>query len=306
MCNYKRKYEEAEERLSKFIEKYKGSTFLKEGKMYEELINILPKLEEEKDNDKYAKESLLDWLKRYEVNHPNRDLWISWITSLDDIRMIQWTGDNLRKVVEFTGLSPRFKEWFNSWDEYESYVHHHNNIFKLFIDDETCYEVPVGAWIIKTPDGYNIPSVFTYNSAAGIHKQESIFKVGDWIINETSKKVTRVNTINHGLYFTEEGTIQIGKESGWSIWNVKNNAKQGDVLTAGQVIIIFKSYSDHSIFSYLSYQETLGFRDKETCWGIKWWHPATEEQKDILFQKIKESGYVWEEKDMVLKRIENE
>ena len=73
--------------------------------------------------------------------------------------MIQWTGNNLKDVIDFTGRSPRFGEWFKSWEEYENYVHTHNDILKLFCEDGSHYEVPVGAWIVKTPDGYNVPSV---------------------------------------------------------------------------------------------------------------------------------------------------
>lgn len=73
--------------------------------------------------------------------------------------MIQWTGNNLKEVIDFTGKSPRFGEWFKSWEEYEDYVHTHNDILKLFCEDGSHYEVPVGAWIVKTPDGYNVPSV---------------------------------------------------------------------------------------------------------------------------------------------------
>lgn len=72
--------------------------------------------------------------------------------------MIQWKGDNLKEVIDFTGKSPMFNKWFKSFEEYEEYVHLHGNIFKLFNDDGTHYEVPVGAWIVKTPDGCNVAS----------------------------------------------------------------------------------------------------------------------------------------------------
>lgn len=76
--------------------------------------------------------------------------------------MIQWTGNNLKEVIEFTGKSPRFEEWFKSWEEFETYVHQHNDILKLYREDGSHYEVPVGAWIVKTPDGYNLPSAAKY------------------------------------------------------------------------------------------------------------------------------------------------
>lgn len=76
--------------------------------------------------------------------------------------MIQWTGNNLKEVIDFTGKSQRFEEWFKSWEEFETYVHQHNDILKLFCEDGSHYEVPIGAWIAKTPDGYNVSSVAKY------------------------------------------------------------------------------------------------------------------------------------------------
>ena len=72
--------------------------------------------------------------------------------------MIQWKGDNLKEVIDFTGKDRNFDKWFKSFEEYEQYVQKHNGIFKLFNTDGSHYEVPVGAWIVKTPDGYNVAS----------------------------------------------------------------------------------------------------------------------------------------------------
>lgn len=89
---------------------------------------------------------------------------IAWLEKQGEprVNMIQWKGDNLKEVVEFTGKSPKFGEWFKTWEEYENYVHSHGNIFKLFCEDGSHYEVPVSAWIVKTPDGYNIASKAKY------------------------------------------------------------------------------------------------------------------------------------------------
>lgn len=78
--------------------------------------------------------------------------------------MIQWKGNNLKEVIDFTGIyKDGFEKWFhNSWEEYEKYVHEHNNIFKIFNKDGSHIEVPVGAWIVKTPDGYNTASRYVF------------------------------------------------------------------------------------------------------------------------------------------------
>lgn len=69
---------------------------------------------------------------------------------------VQWTGDNLKEVIDFTGFYPKASEWFKSWEEYENYVKEHNNIFKIFCSDNTHYEVYPGCWIAKVK-GYNVP-----------------------------------------------------------------------------------------------------------------------------------------------------
>ena len=97
------------------------------------------------------------------------------ITSLQQEQpnnMIQWTGKNLKEVIDFTGKSPRFGEWFKSWEDFENYVHSHDDILKLFCEDGSHYEVPVGAWIVKTPDGYFVPSVARFIHAK--HEQPEV------------------------------------------------------------------------------------------------------------------------------------
>jgi len=76
--------------------------------------------------------------------------------------MIQWKGNNLKEVIDFTGKDKNFGKWFKSFEEYEKYVDDHNGIFKLFNADGSHYEIPVGAWIVKTPDGYNVASKAKY------------------------------------------------------------------------------------------------------------------------------------------------
>lgn len=106
--------------------------------------------------------------KAYEFNLPNRsyDIYafakdiLVWLEKQGEQKpcMIQWKGDNLKEVIGFTGKDKNFEKWFKSFEEYERYVHEHNDIFKLFNENGSHYEIPVGAWIVKTPDGYNIAS----------------------------------------------------------------------------------------------------------------------------------------------------
>ena len=73
------------------------------------------------------------------------------------LEAVLWTGNNLKEVIDFTGKYHRFNEWFHSWDEYEKYVNEHDKIVKLFSPSGFSVEVHPGTWIVKTPEGFNIP-----------------------------------------------------------------------------------------------------------------------------------------------------
>ena len=129
--------------------------------------------------------------------------------------MIQWTASNLKEVIDCTGKSPMFGEWFNTWEEYENYVHTHNDILKLFCEDGSHFEVPVGAWIIKTPDGYNVPSVARF-----IHPKQEQPEVdleieiqSFWNANALAYRLGHVADINFLAYtarhFAEWGAIHL-------------------------------------------------------------------------------------------------
>ena len=125
----------------------------------EALEILIPELRE--DNDETVRKNIIDFLSRQGASIKyNFEGWITWLEKQRKHKpiMIQWNGDNLKDLIDFTGVSPKFGEWFKNWTEYENYVHSHNNIFKMFNEDGSHYEVPVGAWIVKTPDGFNVAS----------------------------------------------------------------------------------------------------------------------------------------------------
>ena len=77
-------------------------------------------------------------------------------TRVEQVKAIQWTGDNLKEVLDFTDKAPNFDDWFDSFEEYEEYVKKHDNMFKLFYLGErssTTVKVKVGHWIVRHPGG---------------------------------------------------------------------------------------------------------------------------------------------------------
>lgn len=140
------------------------------------------------------------------------------------------------------------------------------------------------------------------------------FDVGNWVVLITSKSVYQVEkkenyeyTLRHisgssmCLPFSNEVLIRE-----WTI----EDARDGDILACNEEILLFKSYSaQERIYLYCWYNgQTNNFHSKEVidilltttnkvC-------PATKEQRDLLFQKIKEAGYEWDADKKKLKKLD--
>lgn len=73
-----------------------------------------------------------------------------------EIEAIQYTGDNLKEVLEFVGKHPDFDKWFASFDEYEAHVKKDSMIFKVITNHGVTSALP-GDWMIKSPVGEFYP-----------------------------------------------------------------------------------------------------------------------------------------------------
>jgi len=83
------------------------------------------------------------------------------------IEAIQWTGDNLREIIDFTGLHPSALKW--TWDEFESVVKTEG--LKIFTVEGPLM-ASIGDWIICGVKGEFYPckpDIFeqTYELAEG-------------------------------------------------------------------------------------------------------------------------------------------
>jgi hypothetical protein len=68
------------------------------------------------------------------------------------IDAIQWTGDNLREIIEFTGRHESAKDW--TWEHFEEVVRVGGlKIFTL----EGSHKATVGDWIIRGVKGELYP-----------------------------------------------------------------------------------------------------------------------------------------------------
>lgn len=139
---------------------------------------------------------------------------------------------------------------------------------------------------------------------------ESRFKIGDCI---TCNKFNTalILDIENGKYFAEfvdgsKGFHDIDYiDNRFHLWTIQD-AKDGDVLAAHECNVIFKEIDGlnircHCAYHYLGYNSSFYI---DTLQNKTAFHPATKEQRELLFQKMKEAGYEWDAEKKELKKIE--
>ena len=146
-------------------------------------------------------------------------------------------------------------------------------------------------------------------------KVEPKFKVGDIITNgEIIGKVDEnENNKYHGWFGYDKDLsvhyADIPDVENWHLWTIQD-AKDGDVLVNkdASYIVVFKrfNYSEDDIDRFKSYfhcREGIFSSIENVGWCCNGFHPATKEQRDLLFLKMKEAGYEWDAEKKELKRM---
>ena len=154
------------------------------------------------------------------------------------------------------------------------------------------------------------------NEQKSADKVEPKFKVGDWIISSVLGTARIIGT-NDSNEFQLEYTD--GKQEFSSIdyvnyaydkWTI-NNVKDGDVLftssSASSDTFVFKNIDEKgNAECYFAYDSEDGFTEGKYHFigSASDCKPATKEQRDLLFQKIKETGYEWDVDKKELKKLD--
>ena len=172
---------------------------------------------------------------------------------------------------------------------------------------------------IKTPeeslgidsDTYNkIVDECIYGEQKPIYKVEPNFKVGDWVVycNDDVDLITGIE--ENGYCVNNSGYIPFICESDIRLWTIQD-VKDGDVLftssTASHETFIFKNIDEKgNAKCYFAYDSEDGFIEGKYHFigRVTKCKPATKEQHDILFQKMKEAGYEWDAEKKELIKIE--
>jgi len=139
-------------------------------------------------------------------------------------------------------------------------------------------------------------------------KIEPKFKVGDWVVTSYGKvnQVVSVDKDENGFTLDDDTYFSGSWKDNYHLWTIQD-AKDGDVLAVENMIFIYKTVLASHVVSYckLFNNKFELFNDARTCCeGNSKIHPATKEQHDLLFQKMKEAGYEWDSEKKELKKIE--
>ena len=148
------------------------------------------------------------------------------------------------------------------------------------------------------------------------NKVEPKFHEGDYIVDINCGKVLRISEILTEGYLFENGGYSTFNNTNkrYRLWNIKD-AKDGDVICYKDEISLYK----HAIINCTK-GITFGGFVYHCCYDGKRFitdslyslaeqdkmdiHPATTEQCNILFQKMKEEGYGWDNDNKELKKLE--
>lgn len=146
-------------------------------------------------------------------------------------------------------------------------------------------------------------------------KFEPKFKVGDWIQYRHAKPFFVEDVTEQG-YVNGDSCLPFEWEDEIHIWTIQD-AKDGDVL-------YIHSFESDCVFLYQNTYEIEPNRNVAVayccidvyankiefgiqgpdCIDVRNIKPAAKEQRDLLFQKMKEAGYEWDAENKELKKIE--
>lgn len=234
----------------------------------EALKFLIPELKESEDEN--ADEKVRQALVKLVTNHSSMDLFIEYDIHLDEA--LSW----LKKQGEHA----KFRD-----------------------------SIQVGDKITRNQDGVLVNLSQLKRIA---NKVKPKFKIGDWIIDSLGNTI-RVTDIKDDFYVVENLYVhnydfdRASADLSCHLWSIQY-AEPGDVLVAENGwTCIFRKLEQKTFQSYCFMASTHNFYpvgsehtlDDRICGKM---YPATKEQRDLLFQKIHEAGYVWDAEKKKLRK----
>ena len=298
-------YDEAIEKLRSLHDDYDTISTLIDIK--KELENIFPELKESENEQhrKWILKYLYDGLQKSDEQFKDQfEVAIAWFKKQgESIRIKKGKNYLCTKTHKYAGM-----KWI------EGVKYYSPEDYSLVNQGCTCYCPKY-----SKEEHNNFFKEVEYDGCLEVDKVEPKFNVGDWIVNNDSGGVCQVTEIRDDeyclwpLYAEIMGYLRIiDVDDEYHPWTIQD-AKDGDVLvdkfSTNSIIILFKGINPRlSILAYCGYNgynfsiktDGLGYG----CIDNTNYYPSTKEQRDLLFQKMKDAGYEWDSDKKELKKIE--
>ena len=252
--------------------------------LYEEdILDIFPSLKE--DEDERIRKDIVFYIAANHKDDGEKARWLYWLEKQGE----QKISFSLPTEGEFPYNNPA--------DTLDGEI---ENIWKKLSCDNK---------FTATKDGFHEVVVHFVNWYEKQGEQKPIeevkpkFKVGDWVICKNgSHRVFQVieRSWPNAKYLDEKGAgglLNVATlDKQYRPWTIKD-AKAGDLLADDYGIYIFDRFDEYDEKCFLcmgAYQRSQKVYENEHMLCSVEVHPATKEQRDLLFQKMKEAGYEWE------------
>lgn len=135
---------------------------------------------------------------------------------------------------------------------------------------------------------------------------ETKFHEGDWVVDSLVGRVKQVQSIdNYGYNFNNGDftSFDSANEKNYHLWTIKD-ARDGDVLVDDcGFVLIYQELSTDGYYHSHCYCNEMTFIGQGGSHGIEHSHPATQRQRELLFQKMDEAHYEWDAEKKELKKI---
>ena len=221
------------------------------------------------------------------------------------------TIDSIEKQDEQTTSQTNEREWLYLVSDVLTW----KDGIGQYLDDQRVQELAKKLCSKYSQKLYN-PSNIENDEQKSANKIEQKFEVGDWIASNLSNSsnllcIIGIDETNYEVV-TPQGSTGVPSiryiDKHYHLWTIQD-AKDGDVIRLGTVTAIFKKYiGQEKCICYCSFCKNRGFEipienGEDNVYGCYNATPATKEQRDLLFQKMKEADYEWNTDNKELKKL---
>lgn len=322
--NYEEKYKQALEIAKECLQDCTITTIARDY-----ILEIFPELKEKESEDERIRQELCDFL-RDNMLHQDAQYFISWLERQKDyIKFLSSAYTSNKDVTEFADKYSHivWEKLMNNFKKIENYSIGCNDVSDIVLNAIINTYIWLEGqgkifnaddWYVSKVDGkiHNAKFIEKQDEKKPTNKPEPKFKLGDWII--FNGLILHIDEIVNGYYRTTSRGDDTHNSYDWDIdnaarlWTIQE-AKDGDVLVNwNNTTFIFKAIENKTVKFHIAYNERLNTiatpLTKLSHQGLAEpqfeFHPATKEQCDTLFAKMKEAGYGWNNERKELKKIE--